>query len=1056
MTSLFNDRHWLDPRDWNIYIGLSNSFRQAEVPNEFKNKERAKQLGVTATYGVGLVARPLTVSRASDGWVGIDFPESLLRQPLVPYPSFILKRRADLVWDDEGELSACQFPDTRVATALSRSVRQQAYGGALMDVLPPQAEIATAFTTGGSAFLAAAAEKATYDPSDGRYYPKWIKPKPSSDADRRFGFDALSDHYLKLNYLAYELQKSGVYVSLIVREHGINLLARLYRDESKPGRELRYEALNVQGLPLFGDFFGIISEYLRRAPGRTVKKPRADAWFYYSIGGPDQMPAYFARTEDVAGLSLKVLEQVVDPQYMVQSTRGRAWDDVEKERKNWTTRAWLKELVRLRFSEQWLWFRRNPYGHMFYSPDRDKLFLNPLKEQIKQSSGSIKERLQEFVTAANQDKDLYLIPRGTKFTRAKRVVGSDDAYVYLYDNDRHLLTRLPMHAFWEDRNLALMSADIFKNTQGMIPISKAIVWGGTFVMGWAVVGTEQIAALGRKYVVEKLTSEAVSEAIERAIFTLRDRLLLSLLGPIMALFPKEWTSGTMPINHAFHFFKGFIQGYTNDALAAMFGRWSAIARLEPAAYRTLKLMMKVEGVLRMADEKISAIKAYVDRRKAELLLHRFVAVLLDLTTGFIGFVHALKFLEYDQVKDLLGSFSDLTGEAMPTKAEWDKFRHAHMLETFRQYHEGIVREQADLAEIYADVKHSIDVVQRAVKIAEVSYILHVASGGALVALVMFVLAKAVKSTLQVTVAGAGFGIALAAVSKKFRESMLEALADAASAIEDNAVRAAKFVLGRSPTVERTERLGQMIGQAYGGLTLDRGLLGKKESWAESFKGGKMTGRILRGQVELSLVVPILRIVLFNYVYMVEKVVADSRKSWAEFEEKLEEILIGDGKFSDIIEDDRGLTPANVLRIVSLVDTTIQGWLTQLSQDPELATKIGLIAEKLKSVTPQQLPTLRDLREGKFAEGGWSREAILFVLLSHLQASLRFIAQSIEAMHTPITADDPQLSIAFLLGLLGFQQGEAEVMEVLDRDFAEVFEAPDTLVGQPTPLPAGAR
>lgn len=1047
LQALFNERRWLQPEDWTIHVGLSGYFREPTVPAEFRDTARARRLGITSRYFLGRVGKPCRASR-SNGWVSVSLPPDLVDEPLEYTVAFLLKPRADLVWDDAAELSACGFPNTDVADQLSTRTRQQVYGGALRDIRLPPSDAAVRSLHGDATFAAAAAEKATYAGEDWLYYPKWLEEKPSEPRDRVFGFDRLSDDYLRLNFLPIELQKHFVYVVLRIPSERVSVLARLYRDEGRPDMPLFHEVLNVQGLTEYGDHFALATELLRRRAAGS-RKPPAEAWFLYALQGTDQAPPCFAGpVEDGPGIALQLLEQVVDPQHMVQSVRGRAWNDVEDDKRKWSSRDWLKELIRLRFSEPWVWFKRDPQVEMFYDIDRESLFLRELRAEVEASTGGLKAQLRKFLDEVTRDPGLHLVRRGSTFG-SKRVVGSDDSYVYLYDNARHLLTRLPMYAFWRDVNVSRISTVIYENTRGMIPIAKVIVWGGTLVAGAAVVGTQTLVALGRQYVGEKLRGVVVNEAVERAVNTVRERLLLSLLGPIMALVPAEYTKEGSAKNHLFRFFKGFIQGYTHDAMAAMFGRWESLARLEPAAYRTLKLMMKLEAVVRMVDEKVSALKGYLDQRKAELLLTRFARVLMDATTGILGFVNALYFLDYEKVKELLAAYAEITGEKMPTRAEWDELRHKHLLETFKQYEEGIRREQVDLRALYADVRTGLDITQKVVRAAESAYVVNVVSGGLLTAMVMFALVKLGKFAAKVTLAAgaaAGAGaLVVAAVDEKFRKEVKETVTDIATLIRDNAAdvagRVVGFVFGRHFTTARSERLGQLVGQLYGGITLNKGVFGKDEkTWTQRYKEGTIHRSVLKSQLTVSPVLPILKLLLFNYVYMAEKVIGDSRKSWGEIEKGLEDILLGDPRYRDIFTDDRPLTPANLLRIIALVDDTLQAWLKRLSEDPELAFRIGQVAELLGRIRPDKVPTLKMLRDGTFPEGGWSREAVLFVVLSHLQASLRFLAQSIQAMHTPIEADDPRLSISLVLGLLGFEQNDQEVLEVLDRNFAELVGA----------------
>jgi hypothetical protein len=65
---------------------------------------------------------------------------------------------------------------------------------------------------------------------------------------------------------------------------------------------------------------------------------------------------------------------------------------------------------------------------------------------------------------------------------------------------------------------------------------------------------------------------------------------------------------------------------------------------------------------------------------------------------------------------------------------------------------------------------------------------------------------------------------------------------------------------------------------------------------------------------------------------------------------------------------------------------------------------------------------------------------MFVVLSHLQGGLSWLSHSLESLLTPVNPKDPNpVSVAFVLEALGFNLQEADAMEMLDRNFDQVFE-----------------
>ena len=67
---------------------------------------------------------------------------------------------------------------------------------------------------------------------------------------------------------------------------------------------------------------------------------------------------------------------------------------------------------------------------------------------------------------------------------------------------------------------------------------------------------------------------------------------------------------------------------------------------------------------------------------------------------------------------------------------------------------------------------------------------------------------------------------------------------------------------------------------------------------------------------------------------------------------------------------------------------------------------------------------------------------MFVALSHLHGGLHWVSEALQSLLTPVNPNDkknPPVSVAFVLQALGLNLEEDEAMEVLDRNFDQVFE-----------------
>lgn len=1062
IQAVFNEAKVLDARDWQVFAGLGQYARTAAPPNGVVDTARAVRLGVVSRYTT-VIPKVRAATSTGDGGVGSlnlpIHPDAITRDQVRLVPSFFIRHRADLVWDDEAELTASEFLYTNVATQLSTPVRKQVYGDSLSKVQPPADSGNTGFFDNGSTFYVTAATQATYDLADAAqpYYPKWLAPNPVAAKDRRFTFDALSDRYLQLNYLPYDLEKGFVHLYLEI--DAISVVVKLFRENE----QLHYDAIFGQGVPRFGDYFDIIRRYVALLKSKH-QKVQGTATFVYSFDGTDHAPR-FTQLEDKlsANLSLNMMAQVVDPQAVVQATRGMAINAIDDLQKTWTPRDWLREMVRLRFSEPWVWFWKNADIQMFYQIDRDRLFLDDLRAAQKTATGPLKQTLDDFIKTANADPNLYLVRRGSQYGPDKRVMGSDDSYVYFYDNRNKLVTRLPMFVFWRDQNVSQIERLIYQNTRGMIPIIKAITWTGTVVMSWGIVGTDVLVDGFKdyvgEYVTDKITSIATNKLIAETFKKFKLRLMALLILPILDLLGKKLFGRTTAGARIFAFLEGFAEGFTEHAFQAIINRWQSVLTLEPASYRAVKLLMRIEGILRWVDEKMSALKDYLSKTVAEALSNRFVSVAVQAGTGLVALIDALYFLDYKQAKGFLELYADIAGVPVPSEADWNQWRHRHLLETFKHYKAELISDGKDVAELYNDVQGAVHTAMRAVSATEYAVgaiaVTNFALAGGLVPLMLLVLkgsaskvgAIARTKPGQTVAAGAAGGfVAVLLLNDDFMTDVLEFVGNfgkAAGSLGSGAARTADFAWS---TPERMQRFGALLGVIVASITISKAVI-KKGKWQERWKSEKNVVKFwgketLRNQLYVNPLLPGLKLALYHYVRLVEEVITDSNAAWADFEDQVEKILLGDvgDTLRGIVIEDQGITLPKLIAILKLGDDLLLKWLKQLATTPGLTDQISYIADKLESIGPSQLPSLDQIRNGSMSQIDWLKEALMYVILTHLQGGLNLLVQALQSMLDPVNPKDPNpVSVGFVLQTLGFNLDEAEATAALDRNFEDVFK-----------------
>ena len=912
IQAVFTDAKVLDARDWQVRAGFSRYSNNALPPRGVNDVARAKRLGITSKY-VSIVQRAAAVTADGEGRVtALHFftsEDDVTPDKIIVTPAFRMKRRADLVWDDATELIASEFLYTNVATKLSASVRLKVYGASLSDVKPPEEDANTGFFDNGSRFYAAAASQATYETEkDGQpYYPKWLAANPAAPKDRQFGFDALSDRYLQLNFLPYDLEEG--YVHLYLEVGRMLVLLKLMRDSRL---NLQYEAIFGQGVPEVGNYFDVVNQYIADQKAKNIKL-QGTAVFVFSLDGTKAPPKFTQQQAMMGNLSLNVMEQVVDPQAVVQEARGLAIDAIDKAQQNWTLRDWLREMVRLRFSEQWVWFWKNSYIETFYKIDRDKLFLNDLRAAQKVAVGPLRKTLGDLIRTANTDPNLYLIKRGTKYGPDKRVMGSDESYVYFYNNSTRLVTRLPMFAFWRDQNVSQISQIIYDATKGMQPFIKAIVWTGTFVMAWGVIGTETLVQGFREYVGEyiadKVSGAAIQKLITETFKKFRLRIMALLILPVLDLLGKQLFGETTAGRKIFYFLEGFAEGFTEHAFQAIIRRWESVLSLEPAAYRVVKLLMRIEGILRWIDEKMSALKAYITETVAKALSNWFVDVAVEAGTALIALIDNLYFLDYKRAKGFLELYAEIAATRVPSQQEWDSWRHRHFLETFRHYKEEIESTGKDVADTYNDVQGAVQTAMKVVKVTEYAVgavaLTNVALAGGLVPLMLLSLKKVATkvgalattrpgkvATVSASATAAGGFVTALLLSDDFAKNVADfagGFGKAAAALGSGVTATADFTWA---TPERMQRFGQILGVIVASVVISSTVI-KRGKWQERWKQSKGIKGVatfwgketLRQQFNINPLLPGLKLALFHYVEMVQEVITDSDTAWNDFQDQ---------------------------------------------------------------------------------------------------------------------------------------------------------------------------
>jgi hypothetical protein len=1033
MDALFNQSRWLDPLNWTIFIGVSDYLKKPAIPDDFKDKNRAGRLNIFSRYVTIFDARPIKLTLDKDVYRG-TLPDLTNDDGIIYH--YNLERRVDLVQDNEQEFDACDFPYNTVVKDLSPAFREKVYKKSFLQIKPPPSDNPSS----GDRFIIAAAERGTYKMKSANrlYYAKWLDPKPTKH-NRVFAFDNLSDEYLQENFHGFDLQKDKVYLRLKMLVDGereisvltmLNLnVAKYAQNPSGPDNTLGRQALLVSGIGTIGNHFDMLNSAIKIARNKK-KKISCTAHFFYAITGTDKLPDYFNLANQLTpSVRLGNQEQVIDPQFMLQRMLGRSINDIEEAQKKWDYMRWVKELVRTQFSEHWIFFRNHDLG-AFVKPDREKLFLKELREEVKKATGPLKEKIAEFLKIAENDPSLYLIRRGipfTKYDKHSRIAGADEYYIYLWNNHTRLFTRFPMSFLWLEIGIGQTVDDIYQRTKHLVPMCKIVAWGGVAVMALPLIGSITAVTLGvRAYLGEKIRGFAV-EALIRLIDLFADlkrRVLLMLIETALSIFPSK---GDNVFFIGIGMIRGFLHGYTFDTFDALFKKWNAVATLEPSTFRAIKLLHRIESALRKIDEKMSLLKTRVDEKTSRLLMERFSGSSIEIFRGIVSMLNNLYFLEYEQVNELLSIGTEINDAPQITKEQWDQLRHRHLVESFKKYDEQIRNAGKSVKELYDDIQNNIKIIHIAVGAVEEVMLFEAVNGGLLVAVFLSLIKPLAKPKVVAAATGTLF----------FLRGIDQGIKDIGGVLG----KGLDYFLGDNKSVERAERLGEVIGQLYGGYTINKSLFGKK-TWTERWRENKnnpvkfMGKEFLRKELSVGLLMPGLNLVLFKYVYLIEKVIKTSKAEWETLLKAYDLIIYGDLEDDGLFAEDQVMTVEKIQRLVNATEQVLANWLKQLAQIPDLTESINKMVAYTSKIKPDKIPSFQEIRDGRDIVD-WSKEAFMFILLSHLHSSVKRIADGFNGLQTAVTADK-DITVMSVLDMLGFRQKAKESDDTLDTGFDEIF------------------
>ncbi|HKU74725.1 MAG TPA: hypothetical protein VJR02_12510 [Pyrinomonadaceae bacterium] len=1011
VEGFFNSQTDLAHHLWDTYLGLYYKDKPDSLNARFRS------LGLSTPFFSKYDTTPVSITDL-DNFTKVAVNASGIfggKSYSQPEAQALLQRRVDLVLDSKEEMLASKFPFYEVATRLSRIVREKIYRQPLANIRLPDKESDQLNYNG---FFTAAAQDGTYDHTNKQrdYYQKWKVKETKDPADREYKPENLSDDYIKLNFIPLELQRDRVY--LFLEFDDIRLIFKVFFNNSRRGRVFVRDLLNLEGITNDRDILKLIVErYDNLLINNQTVTPPPSLTFLYSFDGSDGSPDWLTPTTKIPGGLVFPDQEVIDSRYHVKQLWNIPFEGPDPANTiGWTYQEWVQELVRLKFSDSWVWLRDNPYGgRNTPRPPRNPLFLDEMRSAAADPKNPLRQQLLKFIRLAEEDKNLYLVPRGSRVAATLRLVGADQDYVYLYHKTLKLIIRIKQEMFFEDYfAIGVFAKVIYRNSEGLIPLSKIVVWGGLAVMSFVIIGPAIIAERFRAYVLDRLSSVPLKRAAQETIKKFRTDLVLMFANVILGVFPTT---------HYTAMVRGFLTGYTTDTFEALISKWGSLIDLEPTSLKIIKTLSRIQAAVNKVDDTLSKLKSSVDENSRKLLEDRFVKFILSMWSGSLLLAHNLYYLEYEQVKVLLDLFAKLGDKPPINQQEWDRLRHRHLLLTLTNFDKELKSGKKQLVGLYSDVQGAVQLAQKALRLASVAFVANKATGGMLTDWVVLV---------------PGIGIFAATHT----EETGKAISKTAGLLYD------QFV-DHNYTPQEMEKLGELLGRFFGAMMINKKIFGKGMSTRDRWKFKNLKRRVddklLTDELGLSFVVPMIKLVLFHYVLMVEGVLDATKKVWNQWDalqDEIEIILWGKPENWDVFPpEDEVIDLRKIGLIVTKLIHILVDWLQELAKVPQLQesmVKMTTTLKEMKNSAPLKMPKLQEIIDGKFDGEGWSRDALGFIMLASLHAALQHFAEALIYFSEQVHAKgSTPVSLGDLLALLEFKLSAKEATDILDRNMDDL-------------------
>jgi hypothetical protein len=940
--------------------------------------ERAKRLGIKAENGIFLAPRRVTVS-IKDATITVWAGRVLDAQTVAPGNFYTalweMDLRADMVVDDLDQLRAATLPFAKEIDELEPEFRRTFFRRELERVRVPHDCVGWKDT-----FHQTLTGLATYrrfravGPHD--YYAKWEK---ASSKPRVLRPPSVTDAFLQHTAHEAMLIRDRVYLALEWNQMQLSVyqLSVIWKLSPKLGGGT---------VPVVHSLVPV----LESASVPRGKKPARATLFYTNAGPKDtaELEAWSKAEREKRGVESKgvvptisTFQAVVDPVALIREVTGQnptaelrgsdAWDK-------------FAEMVRVCFPERT--YDLDITGNIFLQSTQDAIYRKAIAEGAADSSGVIRAAIK--LGMSQLPPNVLVLAQGYEIPGSRqRFIGFLDGRAFLRDLDSGVVTSIPTNEFSFHLSTSAISAQVYRNTQAMIPFCKLVVWGGLVAMLPAT-----NPAVFRFLISDELKNVPLNQAMSIIARKFRHQIIAMVLNGVMVLLPIQDSA-------RLRFLRGCLRGLATAPIANLVRQYAAFAN-GPKHYRWFKMGQRAYAAVRRVQKLLHELRNKIDEKVSENLAKTIEEFLDKARTGVAVIVGATLFIDYRHIRPVLEVIGEATGSPIPSEKEWNTAR-IEALTTFLQSAPDHLARRAELAKKKARDLIIGTMVEEAIVVAAFVAMTRALFGAKVPALLIGALLGALFADQELT---GGGGRTL--VADAFSASMKHILNSPAEA----------------------EKVGELLGTIIGGALLDKALF-TGDSGLARFAKVPVLGSIMKREVGHGTIGATLKLVFHHYITVFLQIKSSVKRDAARLNGALDALLARDEAraatlqtYADFIsKPDREFSIEKLKRALSHGDELLMTVTEQLAAHPDLPAQIERLVSTAGSAKNDVIKDILNDPTREFKD----TEAYLFLMFGLLHIGVTTLIDATKVLHRKLDPDG-SITLHSLLELIGLNGTADEV------------------------------